>query len=230
MDRWSPACHSWSAPLRPYPASSSCRSCNLPLRRSCSTSCGPQTLPPLLNRRCSRNFVRCLGPALTSGHSMSSAYRRRDRASTGSPSAESEMSASATSDRVSVVIATYNMGRYLPQAVRSVLEQSYPNVEVQIIDDGSSDDTAEVVQQWGEDVRVRVHRQANAGQARAKNEGIARTTGPFVAFLDADDTWLPGKLTRQMPLFADRPQVGVVYSDYVRMDEEGLPLPKGATR
>ena len=81
------------------------------------------------------------------------------------------MSASATSDRVSVVIATYNMGRYLPQAVQSVLEQSYPNVEVQIIDDGSSDDTAEVVQQWGEDVRVRVHRQANAGQARAKNEG-----------------------------------------------------------
>lgn len=140
------------------------------------------------------------------------------------------MPAAATPDRVSVVIATFNMGRYLPQAVQSVLEQSYPNVEVQIIDDGSSDDTAQVVQQWREDVRVRVHRQANAGQARAKNEGIARSTGQFVAFLDADDTWLPGKLARQMPLFVDRPQVGVVYSDYVRMDEKGLPLPKGTTR
>jgi len=140
------------------------------------------------------------------------------------------MPGATTSDRVSVVIATYNMGRYLPQAVQSVLEQSYPSVEVQIVDDGSSDDTPQITQQWRDDVRVRVHRQANAGQARAKNEGIARSTGQFVAFLDADDTWLPGKLARQMPLFADRPQVGVVYSDYVRMDENGLPLPKGATR
>lgn len=140
------------------------------------------------------------------------------------------MPSNTTSGRVSVVIATYNMAGYLPQAVQSVLEQSYSDVEVQIVDDGSSDDTAQVVQRWSDDVRVRVHRQANAGQARAKNEGIARSTGQFIAFLDADDAWLPGKLSRQMPLFAGHPEVGVVYSDYERMDAQGLPLSKGATR
>ena len=137
------------------------------------------------------------------------------------------MSSDASVDLVSVVIATYNMGHYLSQAVESVLGQSYPAIEVQIIDDGSSDNTSIVVRQWQDDPRVHVHRQENAGQARAKNAGIARSSGHFVAFLDADDIWLPGKLTRQMPLFHDRPRLGVVYSDYERMDADGRPLPKG---
>jgi len=140
------------------------------------------------------------------------------------------MSGDNNCDRVSVVIATYNMGHYLPQAVQSVLEQSYPDIEIQIVDDGSNDETSTVVRQWQGDPRVHVHSQTNAGQARAKNAGIARCSGAFVAFLDADDAWLPGKLARQMPLFAGRPEVGVVYSDYERMDELGRPLQKGATR
>jgi glycosyltransferase involved in cell wall biosynthesis len=131
---------------------------------------------------------------------------------------------------VSVVIATYNMGRYLPQAVQSVLGQSYKNVEVQIVDDGSTDETPMIVRQWDGHPRVQVHRQTNGGQARAKNQGIELSRGEFVAFLDADDEWLPGKLLRQMPLFAGRPEVGVVYSDYECMDDEGRPLPKGPTR
>ncbi len=131
-------------------------------------------------------------------------------------------------DLVSVVIATYNMGRYLPQAVQSVLCQTYANVEVQIVDDGSSDDTAQVVRRWEVDARVRVHRQTNGGQAQARNRGVALTRGRYVAFLDADDEWLPQKLTRQMPLFA-APQIGVVYSDYECMDGEGRGLPKPPT-
>ena len=134
------------------------------------------------------------------------------------------MTGSLTQELVSVVIATYNMGRYLPQAVQSVLSQSYTNVEVQIVDDGSSDDTSAIVEQWREEPRVRVHRQENCGQARAKNQGMALSRGRFVAFLDADDLWLPEKLARQMPLFKGHPEIGVVYSDFQCVDGDGKPL------
>jgi glycosyltransferase involved in cell wall biosynthesis len=140
------------------------------------------------------------------------------------------MSAESTGDLVSVIIATYNMGHYLPLAVQSVLDQEYPDVEVQIVDDGSTDDTPAVARLWEGHPRVRVHRQTNGGQARAKNQGIALSRGRFVAFLDADDVWLPTKLARQMLLFRGRPGLGVVYSDFERMDADGGPLPKGPVR
>jgi len=131
---------------------------------------------------------------------------------------------------VSVVIATYNMGRYLPAAVESVLAQKYAEVEVVIVDDGSTDDTPDIVQQWCAHPRVRVHRQPNGGQARAKNVGVGLSRGAFVAFLDADDVWLPDKLAWQIPLFEGRPNVGVVYSDFEKVDGEGRPLPQEPTR
>jgi glycosyltransferase involved in cell wall biosynthesis len=134
----------------------------------------------------------------------------------------------ASADLVSAVIASYNMAQYLPQAVNSVLAQTYPNVEVQIVDDGSTDDTAAVLRQYQDNPRVRVHVQKNAGAAHAKNQGMRLSRGAFVALLDADDIWLPDKLARQMPLFAD-PEVGLVYSDYQRMDGEGRPLPQALT-
>jgi len=127
---------------------------------------------------------------------------------------------------VSVIIATYNMGGYLTQAVESVLAQSYPELELLIVDDGSTDDTPDIVRQWQSDPRVRVLRQPNAGQARAKNAGVRLSRGAFVAFLDADDVWLPDKLASQMPLFEGRPDVGVVYSEYEKMDGAGRPLPR----
>jgi glycosyltransferase involved in cell wall biosynthesis len=139
------------------------------------------------------------------------------------------MAAAVPEDLVSVVIATYNMGHYLREAVQSVLTQTYPHVEVQIVDDGSTDETPQIIQQWAGDARVRSHRQANAGQARAKNRAIGLSRGRFVAFLDADDVWNPDKLAQQMPLFSGRPELGVVYSDYQCMDAEGLPLVKGIT-
>jgi glycosyltransferase involved in cell wall biosynthesis len=139
------------------------------------------------------------------------------------------MTGSPAGDLVSVVIATYNMGQYLPQAVQSVLAQTYPNVEVQIVDDGSTDDTPTIVRQWDGHPRVRVHPQANAGKAHAMNQGVALSGGSFIAYLDADDIWLPEKLARQMPLFAAQSEFGVVYSDYERMDGEGRPLQKGPT-
>lgn len=126
---------------------------------------------------------------------------------------------------VSVVIATYNMANYLPLAVRSALAQTYGNIEVLIIDDGSTDGTAEAVAPFLADPRVRYRKQGNGGQALAKNRGIRDSSGEYVAFLDADDLWTPDKLEAQMPLFAASPAVGVVYSAFAYIDEKGDRLP-----
>jgi glycosyltransferase involved in cell wall biosynthesis len=128
---------------------------------------------------------------------------------------------------VSVIVPSYNMAHFLPYAVQSALAQTYPNIEVQIIDDGSTDATPEVVRQWAGDPRVRVHRQINGGLSHARNQGIALTRGPFLALLDADDTWMPEKLSQQMRLFENRAELGVVYANYELMDREGKSLPRG---
>jgi glycosyltransferase involved in cell wall biosynthesis len=122
---------------------------------------------------------------------------------------------------VSVVIATYNMGKYLPEAVESVRSQSWNTLEIIIVDDGSTDDTATVAARWESDPRVRYVRQENQGQTVAKNHGIALAQGSFIAFLDGDDRWKPYKLEHQMPLFPANPAIGVVYSDAVFIDENG---------
>ena len=129
-------------------------------------------------------------------------------------------------DLVSVIIPCHNMGRYLPHAVQSALAQSYANVEVQIVDDGSTDDTPQIARQWDGHPRVRVHRQTNGGVSHARNQGVALSRGRFIALLDADDMWVPQKLSWQMPLSAGRPELGVVYSDFERMDAEGNFLPQ----
>lgn len=125
---------------------------------------------------------------------------------------------------VSVVIATYNMGQYLADAIRSVLEQSRPNLELLVIDDGSTDNTREVVDSFEGDTRLRYHWQPNLGQARAKNVGIGLACGRFIAFCDADDLWTTDKLERQLPAFDDCGRVAVVYSRNRKVDADGLPL------
>jgi glycosyltransferase involved in cell wall biosynthesis len=130
------------------------------------------------------------------------------------------------SDRplVSVVIATYNMARFLPLALRSALGQSYDNIEALVIDDGSRDDTQAVMAPFRSDHRVRYIFQQNGGQASAKNHGIRMAQGEYVAFLDADDMWVPDKLERQMPLFLRSSAVGIVYSRFAYIDEAGSEL------
>lgn len=113
---------------------------------------------------------------------------------------------------VSVVIATYNMAQYLQEAIRSVLQQTMGDLEVHVVDDGSTDGTREAVQAFANDERVHYHTQPNSGQTKAKNLGIRHATGRFIAFCDADDLWLPDKLERQLPLFDAEGRVGVVYS------------------
>src|SRR5688572_15366487 len=117
---------------------------------------------------------------------------------------------------VSVVIPAYNAARFLPRAVESVLNQSYRPLEVTVIDDGSTDDTARVLEPY----RGAIHylRQPNGGPARARNQGIAQTRGELVAFLDADDLWLPNKLSIQVRSLQDNPRAGVVHSDTFYLD------------
>lgn len=119
---------------------------------------------------------------------------------------------------VSVVIATYNMGQYLGLAINSILEQTWKNLEIIVVDDGSKDHTPEMMQQYAGDVRVNYIRNENQGQPKAKNCGIRNCKGDFIAFCDADDMWEPNKLEVQMPLFAN-PKVGVVYSEVSNIDE-----------
>jgi glycosyltransferase involved in cell wall biosynthesis len=125
---------------------------------------------------------------------------------------------------VSVVVATRNYGPYLAGALRSVLAQTFTDLEVIVIDDGSTDETPEVVRPFLADTRVRYHRTDGLGQSRAKNLGVLQARGPLVAFLDGDDEWLPTKLERQLPLFAD-PAVGVVYTRRTLMDAAARDLP-----
>lgn len=127
--------------------------------------------------------------------------------------------------KVSVVIATYNMAQYLPDAVESILAQTYPFLDVHIVDDGSSDETRVVAEKWKSDPRVHYHWQSNAGQTKAKNAGIRASDGDFVAFCDADDLWTPTKLEKQMPLFDVAGRVGVVYARNRQIRASGEPVP-----
>ena len=125
---------------------------------------------------------------------------------------------------VSVVIATYNMADYLPLAVRSVLDQTYGNVEVVVVDDGSTDRTLDAIEAFRDNSRVKYLVQSNSGQAAAKNHGVRESSGSYIAFLDADDMWVPDKLELQMPMFLRSENVGVVYSRLSYIDESGRDL------
>lgn len=105
-----------------------------------------------------------------------------------------------TDKKVSVVIPSYNSGRTIRQAVESALEQSV-QVEVIIVDDGSQDDTESVLDAYRDDSRVRIIRnECNMGVAASRNRGVKEAACPYVAFLDSDDVWLPGKLEKQLEL------------------------------
>lgn len=121
---------------------------------------------------------------------------------------------------VTVIITAYNYGRFLPDSIESVLAQSLPPSEIVIVDDGSTDNTPEVMARYLADGRIKYIRQKNQGQPRAKNRGIAESSGQFIAFLDADDIWMPTKLKKQLALFAD-PQVGVVYARRKWINQDG---------
>jgi len=120
---------------------------------------------------------------------------------------------------VSVVIPAYNAERYLRETIESALGQTWRNLECIVIDDGSTDATPDVVASFT-DNRLRYYRKQNEGTvSAARNRGIELASGQFIAFLDSDDVWLPGKLEAQIALFLGRPDLGVVYCAYGITDE-----------
>ena len=111
---------------------------------------------------------------------------------------------------VSVIIPTYNTARYVQESIDSVLEQDYPSIQLIVIDDGSTDETVDIIRRYDE--RVILLTQQNQGAAVARNTGLAAAEGEYIAFLDSDDVWLPGKLSAQVAYLDTHPDIGMVYS------------------
>jgi len=116
---------------------------------------------------------------------------------------------------VSVIIPTYNRAHVLARAIQSVLNQTYQDFEIIVVDDGSTDNTEEVIKSFN-DPRIRyIRHEENKGAAAARNTGIKAAKGEFIAFQDSDDEWLPKKLEKQMEAFDNAsPKVGVVYTGF----------------
>jgi hypothetical protein len=115
---------------------------------------------------------------------------------------------------VTVLVDTYNCGHFIEEAIDSVLTQDFPReqMEILVVDDGSTDDTTERVRRYGE--RIQYFHKPNGGQASALNFGIERARGEIVALLDGDDYWLPGKLKRVAAEFGKHSEAGMVYHNF----------------
>jgi glycosyltransferase involved in cell wall biosynthesis len=136
---------------------------------------------------------------------------------------------------VSVIIPAYNAEHFLQETIESVLKQTYTDFEVIIVDDGSTDGTADKAKSYLHDPRVHYIYQENKGVCAARNKGIRSTKSELIAFVDADDVWLQEKLEKQVPLFEDN-NVGLVYCMIEHIDENdnvlphlSWPHPRGAT-
>lgn len=129
---------------------------------------------------------------------------------------------------VSVIIATYNRKDLLCEAIQSVLSQPYPDFELIIVDDGSSDGTQTMVAGFN-DSRIKYIYQSNQGRSHARNAGIRLAKGKYIAFLDSDDVYLPHKLFLQVEHMDKHPQVGMIYTSAWCINEQGHVTKKGYT-
>lgn len=126
------------------------------------------------------------------------------------------------SEKVSVVIPTYNRSELLKKAIYSLQLQRHQNLEIIIIDDCSTDETEEVVAAM-DDSRIKyIKHETNRGGSEARNTGIKHATGEYVGFLDSDDQWLPDKLEQQLAIFKGNPEVGAVYTGVKLFNEHHI--------
>jgi len=121
---------------------------------------------------------------------------------------------------VSVIIPNYNYAQYVGQAVDSVLNQTYSNIEIIVVNNGSTDNSLEVLKKYGD--RICLVDQENLGQSGARKSGLSRATGNFIAFLDADDIWEPRKIEKQLHLFS--PKNELVYCGIKRFSDSSAKL------
>lgn len=122
---------------------------------------------------------------------------------------------------VSVIIPTYNYGRFIKETLDSVMSQTFGDFEVIVINDGSTDNTLEVLS-IVHDSRLKVITTDNGGIGAARNHGLDCAQGDYIAFLDADDIWMPRKLEMQLQIIQDDPEVNFVFTDAVRFDENRI--------
>lgn len=122
--------------------------------------------------------------------------------------------------KVSVIITAYNLIEYLPETIDNLFQQTFTDFEVIIVNDGSTDNTAEWVKQLT-DPRVRLISQENMGLSGASNTGVINAQGEYITFLDADDLWEATKLEQQVAILDNHPEVGVVYTWVTYMNESG---------
>jgi glycosyltransferase involved in cell wall biosynthesis len=124
---------------------------------------------------------------------------------------------------VGVIIPAFNTAKYLPFAIESVISQTFQDWEILLVDDGSTDNTAEVVAPYLERLgsKIKYIRQENRGLPAARNTAIKNSTTEFLALLDADDIWLPSRLADSLAAFKDQPQIGLSYGLITRIDPEG---------
>lgn len=127
---------------------------------------------------------------------------------------------------VSVVIPTFNRRKFIADAVASALNQTYQNLEVVVVDDGSTDDTGKLLRtRFSTDARFRYLYQHNQERSRARNHGIRVARGKFIAFLDSDDLWAPTKIASQLEAVGNQPDVGMVVTWWEMFDESGKKTP-----
>ena len=124
---------------------------------------------------------------------------------------------------VSIVMPAYNAERYIAESIRSVLAQTFADWELLVIDDGSADDTAAIVQrQAAEDERIRfLKNDRNRGVSATRSRGVREARGEWIAFLDSDDLWLPEKLERQLALAEIHPDAALTYTASAFMNTDG---------
>ena len=125
---------------------------------------------------------------------------------------------------ISVVIPSYNRQDYILEALESVFVQSYSNVEIIVVDDGSDDQTIEMLNPLAKAKRLSLLDLKHVGVSAARNRGVEKAQGKYIAFLDSDDLFHPEKLTKQMLLFERKPHLGFVHSNFAKFDDHGKDL------
>lgn len=138
--------------------------------------------------------------------------------------------ASQRAGTVSVAICLHNGSTYISRALSSVFAQTWQDFEIVLVDDGSIDGGADLVETHFKDPRLRIFRQPNRGLGAARSVTVAAAAGEFIAFLDQDDEWLPEKLAGQVELLRRRPRAGLVFTDCAYIDESGRETGRASAR
>jgi glycosyltransferase involved in cell wall biosynthesis len=124
------------------------------------------------------------------------------------------------SQLISVIIPTFNRGDFLLRALNSVFSQTYKNIEVIVVDDGSTDNTASLLQSYISENKIIYIKQDNLGVSAARNTGVKKSHGNLITFLDSDDEWVPHKLQSQLDFLSKKPEIQIVFTEEIWIRKE----------